>query len=909
MVQAMLKQDSAVQADDPYPPDAWRSVAATKFRAPRLRPSLVERSALLQRLTALAGDRRVTLVRAPAGFGKSTLLAQFAAQTALPAETVWLSADEDDNDPNRLFVSLLGALQKVRLAWLQDPQVLASQVDTGGPGARAAVAGMVNALCSYRGQRLLVIVDDLHRIHDPAALHLLDDLVDRLPEEIGLVIGSRIEPGLSLPRWRARGDLGELLTADLQFSEAEALAFARANPGRALPPDFVRQALERTEGWAAGLQLMFGAVESRAAADSGQSVGRADRHLFDYFASEVLAGLPSDLCDFLLYCSILPELDPRRCAAVTGRGDSRPALQELYRRNLFLTVLEDRTPVLRLHDLFRDYLQGELALRGPEVAEELHARAAAVETVSPRAVTHWLKARRWNEAAGEIQRCAEPLMAEGGYASIERWIHLLPKEMPYEVPELAHLLGMCHWARYDFLGMRVPLELACAGYRRRGDTESLARALVMLGRSLQATGDLAACAELLREADGMAAGLNAHLRSAFHSVRAWQALADGRPQEVAPALQAMADAAERDLTTLFPAISDVFNTFFYGLPGTLAPLRRLRELSAAWSARQPVHWQVEAMAQTAWPDFWRGERGPAIAALEAQSRFLQRIEALPPLCINLYQLRCWILAASGDFDGAAAMENRNLQIVDAPEFSSLAPTWRRSIVLNVAGVYWMAQDGRALAGLMPQLEAATQPEEWPAIETGRAKVLGQLALLEGRLEDAEFQLLRARELYQRWRLPNFMGNPSVSLALLRLAQGDPQAAWAAFVPALQEAMDEDAIGPLLMEPREPLARLLALAPAGERDSDGFRNILARLASWQARHPSPPVRERDEERHGLTDREMEVLERLAAGDSNKQIARLLSLSPFTVKRHVANILAKLAMGSRGQAAAWWRANAG
>jgi LuxR family maltose regulon positive regulatory protein len=904
MAQAMLKQDSAVQADAPHPPDAWSSVAATKFRAPRLRPSLVERPSLLQRLTALAGDRRVTLVCAPAGFGKSTLLAQFAAQTALPAETVWFSADEDDNDPNRLFVSLLGALQKVGLAWRQDPQALASQVDTGGPGARAAVAGMVNALCSYEGERLLLVADDLHRIRDPAALHLLDDLVDRLPAEIGLVIGSRVEPGLSLPRWRARGDLGELLTADLQFSEAEALAFARASPGGALSPDFVRQALARTEGWAAGLQLMFGAAESRAA-DSGLSVGRADRHLFDYFAAEVLAGLPPDLRDFLLYCSILPELDPWRCAAVTGRDDSRQALHELYRRNLFLTVLDDRTPVLRLHDLFRDYLQGELALRGPEAVEELHGRAAAAETVPSRAVTHWLKARRWNEAAGEIQRCAGPLMAEGGYASIERWIRQLPSEMPCEVPELANLLGMCHWARYDFLGMRAPLELACAGYRRRGDTESLARALVMLGRSLQATGDLAACAELLREADGMAAGLNAHLRSAFHSVRAWQALADGRPQEVAPALQAMADAAERDLTTLFPAISDVFNTFFYGLPGVLVQLRRLRAFCAAWSARQPVHWQVEAMAQTAWPDFWRGERGTAIAALEAQSRFLARIEALPPLCINLYQLRCRILAASGDFDGAAAMGNRNLQIVDAPEFSSLAPTWRRSIVLNTAGVYWMAQDARALAGLRPQLEAATRPEEWPAIETGRVMVLGQLALLEGRSAEAEFQLLRARELYQRWRLPNFMGNPATSLALLRLAQGDPQAAWAACVPALQEAMEEDAIGPLLMEPREPLARLLALAPAGERESDGFRNILA---SWQEAPLSSPGKARSEVRYPLSDRELEVLERVAAGDSNKQIARVLSLSPFTVKRHVANILAKLAVASRGQAAAWWRANA-
>ncbi|MDD2769891.1 MAG: AAA family ATPase [Methylococcus sp.] len=788
MAQAISKQDAAVQANAPYPSPAWSAAAATKFRSPRLRPSLVERSALIQRLTALAEDRRVTLVCAPAGFGKSTLLAQFAAQPDLPAETVWLSLDEDDNDPNRLFVSLLGALQKVRLDWRQDPQVLASQVDTGGPGARAAVSGLVNALCSYPGERLLLVIDDLHRIGDPGALQLLDTLIDKLPPETGLVIGSRTEPGLSLPRWRARGELGELLAGDLLFNEEDAMVFANSRPAGALPPEFVRQALIRTEGWAAGLQLMFGAEESVAASDADVSMGCADRHLFAYFAAEALAGLPPDLRDFLLHCSILPELDPARCAAASGRDDSRRILEELYRRNLFLTVLDDRVPVLRLHDLFRDYLQSELALRFPKAEEESHARVAAVEPVAPRAVTHWLKAGRWDEAVAEILRCAEPLMAEGGYALLERWIRQLPEETPRQCPEVAQLLGTCHWARYDFLGMRKPLELACAGYRRRGDTESLARVLVMLGRSLQATGDLEACAELLREADSIDAGVSVHLRSAFHSVRAWQALADGRPQDVAPALQAMADAAERDLTTLFPAISDVFNTFFYGLPGTLAPLRRLRELCAAWSARQPVHWQVEAMAQTAWPDFWRGEKESAIAALEAQSRFLERIEALPPLCINLYQLRCRILAASGDFDGAAAMGNRNLQIVDAPEFGSLAPTWRRSIVLNSAAVYWMAQDAQALAGLMPQLEAAQRPEEWPAIETGRAKVLGQLALLEGRLDEAEFELLRARELYQRWRLPNFMGNicPCAARGHRRgrhrpLADGTPRAADAATI--------------------------------------------------------------------------------------------------------------------------------
>lgn len=812
------------------------SAAVTKFRAPKLRATLIPRQPLLKRLQTLAARCRVTLVRAPAGFGKTTLLAQFVDQPERFTDTVWLSLDDDDNDPNRLFVSLVSALHKIPLAWQVDPRMLAARVDGDGPGARAAVAGLVNTLCRYRGERLLLIIDDLQRINDSCALRLLDDLMDRLPPEIGVLMGARVEPALSLPRWRACGELGELLACDLQFNETDAVAFAETRLADTVSPEFVRRAVARTQGWAAGLQLIFSMAGSGLPWQAETLIGRSDRHLFDYFAAEVLAGMPRELRDFLLHCAVLPELDPRRCAAVTGRGDARLALEELYRRNLFLTVLDPITPVLRLHDLFRDFLQGELELRCSELALELHARAAAAEPVSPRAVTHWLKAQRWDDAAEAIQRCAEALMAEGGYALIERWIGKLPQTIPQQRPEMAYLLGMCHWTRYDFLGMRAPLELARAGYRRLGDKNNLAKTLFMLGRSLQSTGDLAACAELLDEIAGIEGELDLNLRSAFQAVRAWQALADGRPHDVAPALHAIVTAAEQDLTTLYPAVSDIFNSFFYGMPGAWAALRRLRELCAIWEHRQAVHWQVEVMARTAWPDFWRGDYEDTRTALAVQADFLQHKDALPPLWINLHQLECWVLSTHGDFDQAVATELRNLRIVDAVEFSTLAPTWRRPILLNVAAAYWVAQDVSGLSRLAPELQAARWPEEWPVVDTGRALALGQLALLEGRLDEAEIRLLQAKQLHQCWRLPTFMGNPAASLALLRLAQGDPEAAWTEFAPLLGDAIEEDCLGPLLLEPREPLNRLLALIPPAEQER--YQRLLERLAGWNIGNTPP-----------------------------------------------------------------------
>ena len=316
-------------------PAAWIGAIGTKFRAPHLRRDVVERAALLHHAERLAMDSRLTLVCAPAGFGKSTLLAQLSARSGDLFEGAWLSIDEDDNDANRVFASVLRALRSVPLEWAVDQQALASQVDGIGPGSRAAVAGLIDALCSYQGERLLLFIDDLHRITDAGALRLIDDIIDRMPPEVGVVVGSRLEPNLALARWRARGELGELRMSDLQFDEVDARSFASARLSEAATPEFVQEVLERTDGWAAGLQLVFASAQS-AARTTRQAVhgqGAARRHLFDFFAHEVLAELPPDLRTFILQCSVLPELTPTLCAAVSGRDDARDVLDDLYRRH------------------------------------------------------------------------------------------------------------------------------------------------------------------------------------------------------------------------------------------------------------------------------------------------------------------------------------------------------------------------------------------------------------------------------------------------------------------------------------------------------------------------------------------------------------------------------------------------
>ncbi len=205
----------------------WDGLSLTKFRAPRQRRDLVSRDALLDRTATLIEQHPFTLVCAPAGFGKSTLLLQLAQQLPADHQLVWLSLDADDNDPNRFFVSLAAALRELPLKWDVEPRLLAAQVNGPGQANRTIASVLANALASLNSGRLVLFLDDLHCVNDASALQLLADLVDRLPPSVSLVAGSRVEPALPLARWRVRGELGQIDAADLQFDQAEAESLAR----------------------------------------------------------------------------------------------------------------------------------------------------------------------------------------------------------------------------------------------------------------------------------------------------------------------------------------------------------------------------------------------------------------------------------------------------------------------------------------------------------------------------------------------------------------------------------------------------------------------------------------------------------------------------------------------------------
>ena len=345
-------------------------VITTKLFRPSLRQPTVERERL-HGLMRLGCTLPLTLVVAPAGWGKSTLVAEWLAHDGITAG--WVSLDGGDNDPMRFWRYLLLAADQAGSA---AGAAALRRLDVAGADVRDVLPAFVNALVSADAP-LVLVLDDYHlvtsaRVHTSVAM-----LLDRSPPQLHLMLITRADPALPLSRLRVRGDLAELRAEDLRFSAAEALEFFTNRPGPQLSEPDVLRVLARTEGWAAGLQLA--ALQLRGRADPAAFIERftgADWHIVNYLGEEVLASQPLAVREFLLVTSVLNRMCAPLCDALTGRADGAELISETYRANLFVIPLDDERRWFRYHHLFGGLLRHELARTSPGRPAILHRRAA-----------------------------------------------------------------------------------------------------------------------------------------------------------------------------------------------------------------------------------------------------------------------------------------------------------------------------------------------------------------------------------------------------------------------------------------------------------------------------------------------------------------------------------------------------
>ena len=346
----------------------------TKMLPPAVRGRLISRAALLDRLRRGAAGR-LTLVVAPAGWGKTSLLCDWHANE-VDARIAWLSLDGSDNDPARFWTYVVAALHNVTPSITLAPQRATQSMGTSLD--EAFLASLLNEIENSH-ERVILVLDDYHVVRSPLVHEAIALLIARLPPTMHLVLATRSEPPLPLARLRASGELNEIRSIDLQFSEDEAAGLLRGIVGSEIEPDDVARLRARTEGWAAGLCLaglsMRGREDLRAFVD--QFAGN-DRHVVDYLGSEVLEDLPRHLRRFLLRTSVLDQLCAPLCDAVTGEHNASDLLSELERSNAFVVRLDSRREWFRYHHLFAELLRHELARSEPDLPPELHRRAGSV---------------------------------------------------------------------------------------------------------------------------------------------------------------------------------------------------------------------------------------------------------------------------------------------------------------------------------------------------------------------------------------------------------------------------------------------------------------------------------------------------------------------------------------------------
>ena len=431
---------------------------ATKLFIPRWRRGLVPRP----RLTAVLNrgvESKLTLVSAPAGFGKSTLLAEWLA--AAPAEersVAWLSLDQTDNDPTSFWTYLISALQTAVPAvgagassLLRSPQP---------PPIETVLATMLNDLSAISIDVVLVLDDyhliDARDIHDGMLF-----LLDHLPPRLHLVIASRADPTLALARLRARGDLVEIRAAELRFTPDEAAAYLNDAMGLDLTAGAVATLEERTEGWIAALQLAALSMQGRPdVTDFIAGFAGDDRYIVDYLVEEVLQRQPERVRTFLQQTSVLDRLSGPLCDAVTGQdsgaGPGKAMLENLERANLFLVPLDDRRGWYRYHHLFADVLRARLMDEQPAAIADLHRRASAwYERNGERseAVQHALAAEDFARAADLVELAVPALRRDRQEATLLAWLRALPDELLRCRPVLSNVYAGELLARGELAGV------------------------------------------------------------------------------------------------------------------------------------------------------------------------------------------------------------------------------------------------------------------------------------------------------------------------------------------------------------------------------------------------------------------------------------------------------------------------
>ena len=873
----------------------FRPLLTTKLYIPRPRPNLISRSHLIERLNA-GQARKLTLISAPPGFGKTTLLSAWIPQNQYCV--TWVSLDAGDNDPFLFWAYIISAVQMLG-AHLGE-RALSILRSSHSASVESVVTTLINELAAFP-DRFVLVLDDYHVITSEAIHNTLTFLLDHQPPQMHLVISTRTDPPLPLAQLRARGELTELRADDLRFTSDEATLFLNQMAGLGLTAQDVAALESRTEGWIAGLQLA--ALSMQGHADRSGFIDAftgSHRFIMDYLSDQVLQQQSESLRLFLLQTSILDRLCASLCDALTGYTDSQSILEMLDQRNLFLIQLDNDRHWYRYHLLFADVLKHRLKEEQPEAMPELHRRASEwyeLEGLLPEAVHHALAAQEFERAAQLIERVAETVWQRGELSTLSGWMQALPDAI-----RRAHPALRLEYARF----------LA-------GASQNIAVEGLMSELELEFEANLPSDEEKVSSLLGRQAAMRAHLAAIRNDFAQAIELSHRAQELVSPDDSRWRGFIALDLSGIYRFTSrweEASQTYLEAATFCQAAGNRIDALTALGlrgevlqaqgqlreAARQ--YEQVLRLAQ-AWEILYSPATGYALTGLgrvwcewndlDAALRYAQaglehgKRADIVDVLLRGYLALVRIRKAQGDLDSALALlqdVEPVVQRIGIPEVKGWVNAVRAQVWLEKgdteAASRWAAGDSDTVHDVI-----------FPAIPVA----LAQVWMAQGRPEEA-LQLLdhalQAAE--QVGRLGNAI-QILVVKALAHRSHGDHEQALVALERALALAEPEGYLRVFVDEGR-PIQHLLARAAARNTASGYIQKLLEALSEIVPVDPMAPQKLIEP----LSARELQVLHLIADGATNQEIANELVLAVNTVKKHISNIYGKLGVDNRVQAVA-------
>ncbi|KQV01408.1 LuxR family transcriptional regulator [Mesorhizobium sp. Root695] len=867
-------------------------------------------------------DTRIVLFAAPAGFGKSTTMAQWAAEVARHGRlTAWLSCEATDNDEGAFLSHLVGALRHL----VQSPAELDLAFQSSPiPQLDVVLAALVAGLAA-READITVFFDDYHAVEAPAVKRFMERLTRQAPANVAFVIGSRSLPDLQLGKLRVLGDVFEIGPDDLRFASSEAEAFFNEKLGLSVSSGTVETLCSRTEGWAAGLQLASLSLSAAHAPETviGNFTG-ANRNVADFLMGEVFLELPPAIAKFLLYSSIFERFSAEACRAVMRAADAEAAITEIETRNLFLVPLDEERRWFRYHHLFHDFLTREMERREPEMIAPLHLAAAewfGERKMLTEAIGHALAAGDQARAAVFVENNALDLIAQCQLLYVRQLLALLPRQL---IDQRIRLQLVVLWlavhssqpeiAQQTLSNARKLVETGPADSSDPGTMTgtTIEAELVVLAAAVHSTLE-----QFDQARDTALAALRViapdawFMEGATANVIGYNLYALGDLEGARAAIDAARRAHERSGSLLGVTIANCYMAVVERSAGRLpAAERLLRNAIIEARARIGANSYAEALAGTLLAEL-AYETNASGEALTLVENLGPQIEGAAVIVYPLASVPTYarVLQLTGRTEAALDMLERVYQRVRGTVYRRLA-----SMIMHDRIRVLLDQNRNAEARALLAEHRGGEADASTIITTANEFEF----FAEGRLLTAEKSYADAARVFdallERTRSSGRMRRHILALILSAKAASaahDQREADRTLLGALRLAQPSGFIRSFVDEGRSVVEGLMRLRAAQAKTDPALSAYATRIIDAAQAMPvatrklaAPAV-----EKEQLTQREAELLRYLAEGMSNRDIALALSVSETTVKWHLKNIFGKLAVTNRVQAVRATQGSAG